>query len=170
MNLIRKVEEILRSGAIEEYKQEAKLLVLFVSEMSLEEILVKEKIKNEDKILKIAQIRAEKKLPIQYLIGFCDFMGSKYVVNENVLIPRDETEILVRHCFELLKDKKEKLDILDIGIGSGCISCELAKLLKDKDVEILGVDISNSAIEVALENVNKQNLISFLTIGGKLFI
>ena len=86
-------------------------------------------------------------------------MGEKYIVNNNVLIPRDETEILVNLSYELTKDLNEKIDILDIGTGSGCIAIELAKKLSSKNVEILAVDISSDALRVAIDNANKFNVI-----------
>jgi len=159
MNIIKEVENILKNSGIVEYKTEAKMIVLELSNLSLEDIILGIEIKNKDEIIKIAHLRAKEKYPIQYLLKNCCFMGSKYKVNENVLIPRDETELLVRHCYDLIKEKSEKINILDIGVGSGCISCELAKLLNNKDIEILGIDISSSAIEIALENVDRQGLI-----------
>lgn len=157
--MIKTVENILKQAGIEEYKAEAKLIVLEVSEMKLEDILLNKEIKNSEKIIEIANKRAQTKKPIQHILGYSNFMGEKYLVNENVLIPRDETEILVLKAIELLKDKQEKIDILDIGVGSGCISCSLAKKLKDKEIEILGVDISLEAIKTALENINKLDLV-----------
>ena len=157
--MIKTVENILKQGGIEEYQAEAKLIVLEKSGLSLEEILLGKEISSKDEIIALANKRVETKKPIQYLLGFAYFMNEKYIVDENVLIPRDETEILVNKAFNLLKNKKEKLDILDIGVGSGCISCALAKKLKDKEIEILGVDISLDAIQIALENINKLNLI-----------
>lgn len=159
MNIINKVEKILLEKGIEEYKAEAKLIVLELSGFSYEDILLGKTINNEQEILDLAKKRATEKTPIQHLLGYSYFMGEKYIVNKNVLIPRDETEILVNKAYELLKDKKEKINILDIGIGSGCISCALAKKLKDKDIEILGVDISFEALETALENINKLDLV-----------
>ena len=116
-------------------------------------------IPNSEKILEVAKKRVETKVPIQHLLGFSRFMGEKYIVNSNVLIPRDETEILVNCAYDLIKNHQNKLDILDIGVGSGCISCALAKKLKDKEIEILGVDISTDALEVAIENVSKLDLV-----------
>ena len=89
--------------------------------------------------------------PVQYIIGFADFMGEKFIVNKNVLIPRDETEILVTKAIEIaLKTNSEK--ILDIGTGSGCIACSIAKAI---DGNILGVDISKEALEVANQNAKR---------------
>lgn len=155
----QKIKEILKNGNIDEYEQEAKYLITSVNSISIEEILLKDELDNEDELVELAKKRVSSKAPIQHIVGFSYFMGEKYIVNENVLIPRDETEILVNSAYELLKDKKEKLDILDIGVGSGCISCALAKKLKNKEIEILGVDISSLAIMTALENVNKLDLV-----------
>ena len=157
--MIKTVENILKQGGIEEYKAEAKLIVLELSNLSIEKILLGEKIENQEKIIEIANKRVETKAPIQHLLGFSYFMGEKYLVNNNVLIPRDETEILVNKAYELIKNNESKLDILDIGVGSGCISCALAKKLKDKEIEILGVDISLEALEIAIENINKLDLV-----------
>ena len=89
--------------------------------------------------------------PVQYIIGFADFMGEKFIVNKNVLIPRDETEILVTKAIEIaLKTNSKK--ILDIGTGSGCIACSIAKAI---DGNILGVDISKEALEVANQNAKR---------------
>lgn len=89
--------------------------------------------------------------PVQYIMGFSYFAGEKFIVNKNVLIPRDETEILVNKAIEkaLLINSK---NILDIGTGSGCIACSIAKHI---DGHILGIDISEQALEVALENSKK---------------
>ena len=157
--MIKLIENILKQGGIEEYQAEAKLIVLEKSGLSLEEILLGKEISSKDEIIMFANKRVETKKPIQYLLGSAYFMGEKYIVDESVLIPRDETEILVNKAYELLKNKTEKLDILDIGVGSGCISCALAKKLKNKQIEILGVDISLDAIKIALENINKLDLI-----------
>jgi len=133
--------------------------VLEVSGLNLEEILLGKKIENEEKIIELAKKRVETKAPIQHILGFARFMGEKYIVNRNVLIPRDETEILVNKAYDLVKNIDSKIDILDIGVGSGCISCALAKKLKEKEIEILGVDVSLEALEVAIENINKLDLV-----------
>ena len=157
--MIKTIENILKNGGIEEYQAEAKLLVLEISRHSLEDILLGKKIENEEKIIELAKKRVETKAPIQHLIGYSYFMGEKYIVNSNVLIPRDETEILVNNAYNLIKNVENKIDILDIGVGSGCISCALAKKLQDKEIEILGIDISTDALEIAIENVAKLDLV-----------
>ena len=157
--VIKKIEKILLSAGIEEYKQEARLIVESVSNLTLDKIIAGAEINNVEKIVEIAKKRASTGMPIQHILGFSYFMGEKYIVNSDVLIPRDETEILVEESYKLLKDKNEKIDILDIGVGSGCISCALAKKLQNKNIEILAVDISLQAIKTALENADKLDLI-----------
>ena len=81
-------------------------------------------------------------------------MGEKFKVNEHVLIPRDETEILVRETVNIAK-KLNNPQILEIGAGSGCVSCMISKLLENKPLQILGVDISTNALKVSLDNMAK---------------
>lgn len=157
--IFKTVENILKNADIDEYKAEAKMIVLSISGMSMEEIITAECINNTEKIIETANERAKTKAPIQHILGYSYFMGEKYKVNKNVLIPRDETELLVEKSYDLIKNKKGKINILDIGTGSGCISCALAKKLKESDIEILSVDISTEALEVALENINNLDLI-----------
>ena len=94
--------------------------------------------------------------PIQYLIGYVDFYGYKINVNENVLIPRYETEYLVEKTINYSKKIFDgKLDILDLGTGSGAISIALGKKL---DSNVTGVDISDKALEVARNNALQNNI------------
>lgn len=94
--------------------------------------------------------------PIQYLIGYVDFYGYKINVNENVLIPRYETEYLVEKTINYSKKMFDsKLDILDLGTGSGAISIALGKKL---DSNVTGVDISDKALEVAKNNALQNNI------------
>lgn len=88
--------------------------------------------------------------PIQYLIGYVDFYGYKIYVNENVLIPRYETEYLVQKTINYSKTIfNDKLDILDLGTGSGAISIVLGRELNSI---VTGVDISEDALNVAKKN------------------
>ena len=100
----------------------------------------------------------KKEVPIQYLLGKTSFYGLDFEVNENVLIPRPETEELVEWIInENSKiDKTKKLKILDIGTGSGCIAISLAKNLPN--AEVYGVDISKKAIVTAKRNAIRNNV------------
>ena len=87
-------------------------------------------------------------IPVQHLIGFVDFYDLRLRVNKHVLIPRPETEELVKLIIE--ENKVEGLHILDIGTGSGCIAIALA--VHSKNAELTGVDISQKALELAHVN------------------
>ncbi len=92
--------------------------------------------------------------PVQYIVGNVNFYGNTISVNEEVLIPRFETELLVEKTIKLIKKYFDRrVDILDIGTGSGCIAITLSKML---DCNVDGVDISKEALLVAMKN-NKLN-------------
>lgn len=140
-----------------EAKIEVELILEKVTGKKLEELLFINEF-DEAQIMPYIKERIETKKPIQYILGYAHFMGEKFIVNGDVLIPRDETEILIR---EVNKEIFKGAKILDIGTGSGIIPCMVGKYSKEKnlDVEILGADISNGAIHIALDNVKKLNLI-----------
>ena len=94
----------------------------------------------------------KKEIPIQYLLGKTSFYGLEFEVNENVLIPRPETEELVEWIVESqkLKAKSQKPKILDIGTGSGCIAISLAKNIPNATV--FANDISEKALATAKKN------------------
>jgi release factor glutamine methyltransferase len=88
-------------------------------------------------------------VPIQYIIGKIHFMDLDFVVNKNVLIPRPETEELVRWVLDDFSTVKSDLKILDIGTGSGCIAVSLAKNLPN--AKVYAIDVSEEALVVAKE-------------------
>ena len=100
--------------------------------------------------------------PIQYIIGEVNFYGYPIKVNENVLIPRYETELLVDLTIKKAKNlfPNQKIDILDLGTGSGCIAIALKKAL---NANVTALDISKEALEVAARNAKDNNAdISFI--------
>ena len=96
--------------------------------------------------------------PIQYITGESWFYGLKFEVNENTLIPRPETEELVEWIIESQKSKvqSQKLEILDIGTGSGCIPISLKANLPQANVS--AIDVSEQALEVAKRNANSNKV------------
>lgn len=156
--LIQDIEKILTDSGIEpnEAKVEVRLLIEHFAGYSLVDILMGKKL-TEDKLKIVeekAKLRAKTHEPIQYIIGLADFMGEKFLVNKNVLIPRDETELLVRKAIEIIKENNFKM-VLDMCTGSGCIACMIAKLTNS---QAMGVDISTEAIHIAFKNMEKFGL------------
>jgi len=92
--------------------------------------------------------------PIQYVIGNVNFYGNKFSVNENVLIPRFETEELVENTLNYIDEifVNKNLKTIDLGTGSGCIGITLKKKIPSLDVTLL--DISSKALEVAEKNAH----------------
>lgn len=95
--------------------------------------------------------------PIQYIIGNVDFYGNIIHVNEHVLIPRFETELLCEKTINKVKKifPNQNIDIIDLGTGSGCIAITLKKNLSAK---VDAIDISEKALEVAKSNAKYHNL------------
>src|SRR5690625_2331764 len=120
-----------------------------------------ETIKNE--FIKQVKRHAELGMPIQHIMGVAHFYGREFIVNEDVLIPRFETEELVQHTIEGIKQiqTKEPLVIADIGTGSGVIAITLA--LELENVIIYATDISERALQVANQNASRHDVdVTFL--------
>jgi release factor glutamine methyltransferase len=133
-----------------------------------------------EKILSTAQSTAYKKLilkrkkhfPVAYIIGHKEFFGLDFLVNENVLIPRPETEFLVEQTIAVCLRQgfgrqaaarldKNNLTIADIGTGSGCVAVALAKNLPE--TKIFATDISKKALQLAKKNAGRRGVqVSFL--------
>ncbi len=102
----------------------------------------------------LEQLKQE--IPVQYLLGKTSFYGLDFEVNENVLIPRPETEELVEWILESQKSKVESqnIRILDIGTGSGCIAISLAKNIPN--AAVFGIDVSAKALATAKKNAERN--------------
>lgn len=155
---IQDIVKILTSSGIEENEAnvEVKLLLEHFANFSAKDLILGKKLtQNMLEIVKEkAELRAKTRQPIQHIIGFAHFMGENFIVNPDVLIPRDETEFLVRKAVEIINKNGLKF-ALDVGTGSGCIACMIAKLT---DAQIIGLDISTDALNTALDNASRLNL------------
>ena len=109
-----------------------------------------------EKIENTINERIKTRRPLAQLLGCAFFGGKKFKVNENTLIPRPETELLVQKSLDLIKKGSYK-QVLDIGTGSGCIACLIAL---DSDAQVLGVDISTGALRCALDNAMGMGLMN----------
>ena len=155
------VDELLVYGKARIHKDHAKLLLANVlNKNPLELLLYLDEVVDEEKVtLYKEEVEAMKNnKPLQYVIGKVNFYGSEFKVNENVLIPRFETEELVENTIQMINEKfiDKNIKILDIGCGSGVIGLTLKKFFPESEVTL--VDISDKALEVAKENANKLGL------------
>jgi protein-(glutamine-N5) methyltransferase, release factor-specific len=134
---------------VSEPRLEAEGLLSFTLEVSKEYLLInRDKEITDDSFNKYMEFLDLRKsgMPYQYIVGKKHFMGLIFNVSPSVLIPRNDTEILVE---EVLKRLKSGDTVLDIGTGSGAIAVSIAKY---KDVKVYAVDISDEALEVAKGN------------------
>jgi len=109
----------------------------------------------------LEQLKLE--VPVQHLLGSAHFYGMEFVVNENVLIPRSETEELVEWIVADCKNNTstQPIKILDIGTGSGCIAISLAKNIKN--AQVFAIDVSEKALATAKINAEKNDVnVTFL--------
>ena len=148
------VDELLCFGKKYIHKTQAEMLLAILLNVNTLELvfilkkIIPEEICNEYK-KKILLIKDNK--PIQYVIGNVNFYGNIFKVNENVLIPRFETEELVENTIEYIKKYfNYPISVIDLGCGSGCIGLSLKKKLSNIDVTLL--DISEDALKVSREN------------------
>jgi release factor glutamine methyltransferase len=163
--ILKKEINNLKQNNIENSTLKAKILLANILNVKKEYLLIhsEEEIKQEDKIKYENCIKELiKGKPLQYITNKQEFMGLDFYVDENVLIPQPDTEILVEKAIEISKTT-QKNKILDMCTGSGCIAISLAK--KINNAQITAVDISNSALNVANKNAinnNVENKIKFI--------
>lgn len=154
--------------------QEGKLIaeIVFSHVLNIDRMMLFTKYRDDIEDEEIEKIRyfiqkiGREKFPVQYLLNEQEFYGRKFYVDKGVLIPRQDTEILVEKMIVILKDKVLKNEIhpkiLDIGVGSGIIGITAA--LEIESSYVLGVDISDKALETAQKNkeILKVSNIKFL--------
>lgn len=155
---IEKITKTLIDAGIEELeaKREIKILLEHFCNYTEKDLILGKKLTEEQLLLMKEKvlIRAHKRVPVQHIIGQAWFMGEYFKVSPEVLIPRDETELLVKKAIEVVEDNNFE-DVLDIGTGSGCIACTIAK---NTNATVLGVDISSDALRIALDNVTRLGI------------
>jgi release factor glutamine methyltransferase len=158
LKLLSQSIDYIKSNGIENAKFEAESIfsnVLKTNRLTLTLNFTRKISEKEKKLIKEMIIKRSKdKKPLQYILGEEEFFGYKFKVDERVLIPRSETELLVEQCITLLNEVKAPI-ILDIGVGSGAISVTLGREIPHG--KVLGVDISEEALELANENREFNN-------------
>jgi release factor glutamine methyltransferase len=155
------VEDLIVYGKSKIHSDLAKMLLADLMNVNSLELLTILNQQVEEQIEKKFKYRVDelrKGRPIQYIIGNVNFCGNIIGINENVLIPRFETEQLVVNTVEKIKElwPNQNIDLIDLGTGSGAIGLSIKKKMPNINVTLL--DISDKAIEVAKKNASNLNL------------
>lgn len=147
--------EILSENNIPSPLLDSRVILGFVLNEDLNYLVLngdKEISKEKEKLFFSLINRRKEKEPVAYIVEKKEFMRLSFKVNENTLIPRSDTEILVEEVLANLNGKNQKLHILDMCTGSGCIGISLAYYLGNAKVSLS--DVSLLALEVARENIS----------------
>lgn len=160
---LKQISQKLQTAQIENYSAEAYSLLSFICQKD-QSFLISHPEKNinpkqEEEIKKLIKLRS-KSWPLAYLMNKKSFYQLEFFVNSDTLIPRPESELIVEAVLkECQKEKQKKINIIDVGTGSGCLIISLAHILQSKNnINFYGLDISSPALKVAKKNAQKQQL------------
>ncbi|OON99665.1 MAG: protein-(glutamine-N5) methyltransferase, release factor-specific [Epulopiscium sp. Nele67-Bin004] len=157
-------QNTLEESGVIDAKIDARLLLMHVLNCDRTHLILNSQAgieeKDVEKYIDFIQRRA-KRQPLQHITNEQQFMGLSFYVDSRVLIPRQDTELLV----ETVLEYKPK-NVLEIGVGSGCIAISIAHFLQD--TKVTAVDISGDAIEVAMQNA-KANNVDIIFVQGDVF-
>ena len=154
--LLGEGKEILRRAGIDEWELDAWYLLEYAGSYAKDERFLhpgREVEPEHERHYRELLGERSRHVPLQHLTGVQDFMGFSFYVNEDVLIPRQDTETLVE---EVLKAVTPGMEVLDLCTGSGCIAVSLAKFVPGAKVQ--GVDISPEALKVSEENARRNGV------------
>ena len=153
--LVAAKKELKESGA-GEYKLDAELFIMKAANMTKTSVLIngdKELTESEEKLFNSMVQKRKKGIPTQYILGKCEFMGYEFFVDENVLIPRPDTEVLVETVLKT-SEKENFQNVIDMCTGSGCIAVSLAL---NGIKSVTACDISFGALSTAKKNAEYNN-------------
>lgn len=156
----------LAEAGVGEAALDARLLLEYVCHSDRNELILyadRERSSMEEQFYKLVIDKRASRIPLQHITGEQEFMGLPFQVNEHVLIPRQDTELLVEEAMRHLGDG---MRILDLCTGSGCILLSLLKY--SNECEGIGIDISAEALEKAQENAQRLD-IDAVFLAGDLF-
>ena len=157
LELIKKGSSELKQKKIATFRLDSEILLSKVLNKRREEILINlnQKIcaKHESKYSDLIKRRSNNE-PVAYICEEKEFWSKNFFVNNNTLIPRPETELMVEKLVKIFKDKR--ISILDIGTGSGCILISLLSELKNS--KGVGIDISKNAVLIAKKNAKRHKM------------
>ena len=154
-NSIKQASQFLKNHNISSYELDAEIILSNIMKVTREFLIVNNHLNISKSIIKKYNLAIRRRInrePIAYIIGKKEFWSEDFVVNNATHIPRPETELLIYKVVNFFKNKR--INILDIGTGSGCI---LLAILKELNLSRgIGIDISTKAIHLA--KVNSKNL------------
>ena len=156
---IKKASQILKNHNVHTYELDAQIILSDIMGVTREFLIINDYLTVSKKIKKKydnAIKRRIKKEPVAYIIGKKEFWSQNFKVTSSTLVPRPETELLIYNVIKYFKNKK--INILDIGTGSGCILLAILKELQFS--RGIGIDISAKAIKIAKENSKNLNLLN----------
>jgi len=157
-NALKQGSKFLKRNNINSYELDAQIILSNILKVTKEYLILNNYIDVSEKIIKkynYALKRRANREPIAYITGSKEFWSQNFMVNYSTLVPRPETELLIYKLVNFFKNKK--INVLDIGTGSGCI---LLSILKELDFSKgIGIDISPKAIFTAIKNADKLNLL-----------
>ncbi len=154
-NLLKEGKNILKNSGIIDWDIDAWLLFEYVTSMGRAEYFIKSSCVAQeeavDKYLNLINTRAAH-VPLQHITGSQEFMGLKFIVSPDVLVPRQDTEILAEYVFLRAKNKR----ILDMCTGSGCLAVSVMKL--GSAAFCAAIDCSEKALEIAKKNAKLNDV------------
>jgi|TARA_Y100000590_G_scaffold468706_1_gene652674 release factor glutamine methyltransferase len=157
-NIIKNASQILKINNIDSHRLDAEIILSNIMKIPRNNLILNEKKYVSKKIRREyaeAINRRANKEPVAYILGKKEFWSQEFLINNSTLIPRPETELMIYGLISYFK--KKKIRILDIGTGSGCILLAILKELVN--AHGIGIDISPTAIKVAIKNAKKLNLL-----------
>ena len=154
-NTIRQASQLLKNHNINSYELDAEIILSDIMKVTREFLIINNHLNISKNIIKKYNLAIKRRInrePVAYITGKREFWSEDFVVDHGTLVPRPETELLIYKVINFLKNKR--INILDIGTGSGCI---LLAILKELNLARgTGIDISPKAIQIA--KVNSKNL------------
>ena len=158
-NTVKQASQLLKSHNISSHELDAQIILSDILGVTKEFLVTNDKINISKKITQQYSKAIKRRInrePVAYIIGKKEFWSKYFIVSKATLVPRPETELLIYKLVKFFKNKK--INILDIGTGSGCI---LLSILKELNFSRgIGIDISRKAIEIAKINCKKLNLLN----------
>lgn len=155
--LLKELKRVFADAGIDSSRIDSELIVMEALGFTRVQLITREDYELTAQELERVSEMKERRLkfePMQYILGYCEFMGLDFSLNESTLIPRPDTECLVERVMEYIKLNSAKT-VLDIGTGSGAIAVSLAALA---DVFCVGCDISKNALKMAAYNGEKNGV------------